>query len=442
MIALALAALVAAQDTTRLTLADAVERALAQHPTVGIARAARSRAAADAREADSHLLPRLALDVSATQWQEPMLVYPLHGFTPGMTAPSFDRTLFQGSVFLNWTLFDFGARRGRARAAGALRTAAEAALTASEQQLVTRTTAAYLRVLTLRGLLAAQDQRLAALDAEAARARRLLAEGKGARVAVLRVEATAARARAERAGVAGHLDVAEHELAQLIAVPYDTITRAALQRVALRPDAAADTARAVLIALASDGSPDVVEARRRRDAAQAAAAAARATRLPELRLQTGLVDRGAAGEPFQTEWQAGIGLSYPLYTGGQRAGTIARAEAEAQFAADHTRLAELTATQNVDRALAALREARARVAALEAAVTASEAVVATERTALEIGAGTQTDYLDALAESLRERSGLIEARHTEIVAVVELARVTGRLAPAWLSATITPAGDR
>jgi len=89
--------------------------------------------------------------------------------------------------------------------------------------------------------------------------------------------------------------------------------------------------------------------------------------------------------------------------------------------------------QGVDRALAAVREAHARVAALGSAAEQSAEVARIERLSLEVGSGTQTDYLDAEANLLRARASLIEARHAEIAARIELARVTGELSLAWLA---------
>jgi outer membrane protein len=427
----------AAQDTSALTLGRAVTRALAQYPSVAAARAVRDRALADAGDVGSQRLPRLALDASFTRFQEPMLVLPLHGFSPQMAPPLFDRTLVQGSLTASWTLFDFGQRGARLRAARALGGAAEAALGTAELQLIARAATGYLRVLTARQTLAAQDQQLAALEAEAARARRLLAEGKAARVEVLRVDAERARARAERIGTVTRLDVAEHDLAQLTDLPYERIHGAPLAAAALRDTtAAADSAtgvRTALVARARDASPELRETRRRAEAAEALAGAARATRFPELRLASGIVDRGRAAGDFRAEWQAGVAVSYPLYTGGGRASQIRRADADARGAAEQLRLADLTVAQGVDRALAAVREAHARVDALSSAVEQTAEVARIERISLEVGSGTQTDYLDAEANLLRARASLIDARHADIAARIELARVTGELTLEWLA---------
>ncbi|MBI4502552.1 MAG: TolC family protein, partial [Gemmatimonadetes bacterium] len=115
---------------------------------------------------------------------------------------------------------------------------------------------------------------------------------------------------------------------------------------------------------------------------------------------------------------------------------IRRASAEQRAANEQVRVAELNIEQAVDRALAALREAHARVAALEIAVDQSAEVVRIERLSLDVGSGTQTDYLDSEANLLRARASLIEARHAEIAARVDLARITGELSQEWLAHTL------
>jgi outer membrane protein TolC len=89
--------------------------------------------------------------------------------------------------------------------------------------------------------------------------------------------------------------------------------------------------------------------------------------------------------------------------------------------------------EQVDRALNAALQARARVAAMARAERHQAEVVRIEKLSLEAGLGTQTDYLRAEAELLRARSALVEARHGEILARIELARVLGELTPDWLA---------
>jgi outer membrane protein TolC len=87
----------------------------------------------------------------------------------------------------------------------------------------------------------------------------------------------------------------------------------------------------------------------------------------------------------------------------------------------------------VDGALAAVRAARAGVEALETAVEQSAEVERIRQLSLQVGSGTETDYLEAEAALLSNRASLVQARHAEMGARVELARVTGALTPEWLA---------
>jgi len=436
-----LAGLAGPQDTTRLTLAVAVDRALASYPTVAAARARADGAAADVDAAKAAWLPRLTLDGSLNRFQEPMVVAPLHGFDPA-NPPLFDQTLIQSGLSLNWTLFDFGGRTARVRVQRALAGAAEAAHSGAEQQLMARVVTGYLRVLTARDLVAAQDQRLAALSAASARTQQLMAEGKAARVDGLRVDAEARRAEADRIATAAQLDVAEHELAQLTQLPYQTVRAALLADVRLGDTSLAiDTSgavRATLVARARQASAELREAEQRARAADGTLGVARAAWFPELRVAGAYVDRGRWAGDFAAEWQVGVALSYPLFTGGARRSAVRRAAADGRAAAEQLRAVGLNVEQGVDQALAALRQAHARVAALQSAVEQSAEVARIERLSLEVGSGTQTDYLAAEANLLSARAGLIEARHAEIGARVELARIIGELSRDWLARIVEP----
>ncbi|HLA89921.1 MAG TPA: TolC family protein [Gemmatimonadaceae bacterium] len=435
----ALLAVAGAQDSARLTLAAAVERALATHPSVAAATALLDRAAADLGAARAARRPALALDGGLTRYELPWIVKPLHGFDP-RNLPLFDETLLQAGLSLGWTVLDFGSRAARVRAQGALGDAADAALATARRQLTARAVGAYLRVLTARGVLAAHDQRLEALAAASARVRQLVAEGKAARLEQLRVDAELKRGQADRIATAAQLDVSEHELALLADLPYAAVHASRLAALTLADTAlAADTGTAqrnALVARAGELNGDVRELRHRARAAGVLLDAARATWLPEVRFGGAYVDRGRWSGDHSAEWQAGLALAYPLYTGGARTSTIQRAAADERIAAAQLRGTELAIARGVDQALAALREAHARVAALAGAVEQSAEVARIERLSLDVGSGTQTQYLDAEANLLRARAGLVEARHAEIAARVELAGIVGELSREWLARTV------
>ncbi len=416
--------------TNRLTLNTAVARALEHHPSALAADAGVAIATAAVGEVSALRLPRLALEASATRYQEPMIVAPLHALDI-TRAPDFNDTLLRGSATVAYTLFDGGVRGSRVSGARAELSAAESTRESAKASLIAVVTKTYLQVLTAFDVLAAHDTRLEVLEAERDRTEKLFAEGTTARVAVLRADAAIAQAMADRVATETALDVSQRNLAQLTGLDSSETAADKLVPVLLRHQSSS-LDRATQITQAEATSPGLQRARSKHDVAVSTRRAASATRLPNISLFGGYLGFGSAGGNLITEWQGGAKVSYPVFTGGARSKTIERTGALVDLASQEIRQVEFVVRDGVDRGLSAVRESQVRVAAVEEAVDHLTEVARIERLALDAGAGTQTEYLRSEAELLRARALLIEARNTEIAARIELARVVGLLTPTWL----------
>jgi outer membrane protein TolC len=404
-----------------LTLQAAADSALASHPSVGAARARVDAADAGRSAARAALLPSLAVNGSLARFQEPMVVAPLHGFDPA-DPPTFDRTLIQGQLGLDYTLWDGGARGARIRGAEAAEGAESARMEATSMELLDAVVAAYTGVLGARELQAAAARQVDALEAEHDRAEQRLREGTAARIEVMRAEAALLDARAQGATADARTGLAERTLARLMGVAPETVSGATLADVA--PRAQADTASAT--------DPRIAAARRAADAAQARLDVERAGRLPRLSAGAGLQNYGSGAGDYVTEWQAGVKVSWPLFTGGARSAAIRSAEADLRAAREELRRTELSVAGALDAADAQLAESSARARALEASVAQWEEVARIEALSLETGAGVQQDYLRAEASVFQARAGRARARYDEILALVGRARAQGRLDRTWI----------
>lgn len=412
-----------------LPLADAVDRALTRFPAVEASRARREEAERALDEARFNRRAKGRLTASATQYEEPMVVTPIHGFGPGLF-PEFDETLGQATLTVSYTLFDGGADAARIRSATSQSEAAGAALGAAEQVLARRVAAAYLTALGQRQVLEAHDLRLQALKAELLRVEQRFEAGRAARVEILRAEAALANAEAERVRLAASVDNSERELARLLDMPVEETRSDRLVAVEL-----SDPQTPPREALAIEGiaaSPAVARARAQVAAAEAQVALARAVARPELRAVGNYNEWTSSQGDFTGEWNAGLQLTVPLFDLGVTRSRIARAEASRRAAEEQVRLAEVQVREEVDRAAAAAEEARARTASLAKAVERFAEVVRVQKLLLDEGAGTQTDYLNAEADLLAARASLADARHAAVLARVDLARAAGRLTPDWL----------
>ncbi len=409
-----------------LTLPDAARIALASHPAPLAAGARTIAAAADESAAHAAYLPSVSGTMGLTRFEEPMVVAPLHGFDPAHP-PDFDRTLVQAQLGIDYTLFEGGARGARARGAGARTSASAMREESTRIALIEGVATAYLGVLSAREVLEAASRQVEALESESDRAQRRLDEGVAARVEVLRAEAAELDARAALSTAHARAELAERTLMRLLGMEAADLARRPLVDVAAAPVAP----------LSADlEDPRVRAARSAVDAARARSDQERSARLPTLRASTGLLNYGSAAGTFVTEWQAGLRLSWPIFTGGARSGAIDRAEAELRAAEQDLRAAELEAAGAVDEARSRLTAAAARAEALSASVRQWEEVTRIEALSLETGVGSQQDYLRAEAALFQARAGYAQARYDQVLALVSEARARGALTPQWLDAAL------
>ncbi len=423
------AVLRAADAPSELTLAEAVRRAVATYPAVAAARAQADAAAATAAAARAARRPTADLSATGTQYQKPTIVSPIHALAFD-DLPHFDTTIFTGTAALGYTLLDGGARRATVAARAADAAAAAAVAAASAQELAGRTVAAYTRALSARAVLAAQDRRLAALDAERDRVRRLLDAGKAPRVDLYRVDAAVAAGRADRVSTAALLHLALRDLARLTGAGDAEVPAAAL--VPAAPAPGGPPGRRELLERAAAASPAVARAEHELDAAQAAVELAASERRPKLRAGARWLEFADGAGDLTGEWNAGLQVALPLYRGGAVPRRLAAARAARDAARGRLEQARLETAEAVDRALAALDEAGARRQSLDDAVRAFAEVARVEKLRLGAGAGVESDYLDAEADLLGAEAQRATARDDEVRALGELARATGELGSDWL----------
>ncbi len=115
-----------------LTLRQAVAMTLDTHPFL-LGGVARQRAAEEAhRVSVGDRFPSLSMRGAARQFEEPMVVTPIHGFEPSLVPP-FDETLFQAGAVVGYTVYDGGARGARISASESQARGAQSDLRSARQ---------------------------------------------------------------------------------------------------------------------------------------------------------------------------------------------------------------------------------------------------------------------------------------------------------------------
>jgi outer membrane protein len=329
----------------------------------------------------------------------------------------------QGQLAAQYTLFD-GARSPRIRGADVALEASELTLEDTRMSVLEETAAAYLEVLAARAVLAAAAAQSEALEAEHARAGQQLAAGTVAELEVLRAAAVLQEARAEESSARARVGVAERALARWMGVEVASLAGRPLSDVA--PRAATPRGDALAGSLVEQATRSVA-------AAEARLAEERGGRLPTVQAGAGLLDFGTASGRHVTEWQAGVQVSWPLFTGGARSSSVRRAAAEVAAAESTLEATRLLASEAADAAATAAVDAESRADALALAVTQWEEVARIEALALDAGSGVQRDLLLAQAGLFQARAGHARARYEAILARVRLARLEGVLDRTWMT---------
>ena len=409
-----------------LTLAEALDAALATHPALAAADAHVLAAEGAGDAARAARMPAAALTANLTHFQEPMVVAPLHALDLA-TPPLFDRTLVQGQIGAQYTLFDGGVRASRIRGADAFHEATRASRSTAEMRVLEETVAAYTSVLTARTMLGAASAQVAALVSERDRARRHFDAGSAAELEVLRAEAVLQEARAEEASAMARAGLAERGLARLMGSAAELVAQRELQEIAILATPARGDGSVSPVLRQADRSVAVAEARHAEE---------RAARLPTVQAGAGLLDFGTAAGDHVVEWRAGIEVSWPMFTGGARSASVRRAASELDAARGELGAMRLQVEQEIDVALTAVLEADARTEALGAAVAQWEEVARIEALALEAGSGEQRDLLRAEAGLFQARAGHARARQSSVLTRVQLARAEGVLSRAWMDESL------
>ncbi|MGD2044898.1 MAG: TolC family protein [Gemmatimonadota bacterium] len=410
-----------------LTITDAVTAALHAHPAVAAATARVEAAEGAGDAARAARLPGASVEGTLTRFQEPMIVAPFHSLDFS-SPPTFDRTLVQGRLALAYTVFDGGERSARIRGADAMEEASTYGLSAAEMTVIEETASAYVGVLSAQAGLDAANAQVGALQEEADRAQRQLDAGTAPEVEVLRARASLQDARARQASAEARVGLAVRALARQMSADPATLSPLSLSDVTVAPGTTLSSESQDVSA-----SPVVQRADRAALAARARVSEERAGRLPTVQAGAGVLDYGTLDDDHVLEWQAGLQVSWPLFTGGARSASVRRAEAELAAARNELEATRLQVAQTVDAAETAVVEADARAEALELAVTQWEEVSRIEALALDAGSGVQADRLRAEAGLYQARAGYAQARYDAVLSRIRLARAAGTLDLNWMA---------
>jgi outer membrane protein len=419
----------------RLTLAAAVQRALAASAGLEQAEALQRAAEADVRAARAARLPQFDVQAGYSRLSDvPELFLPLPGGGQRTLFPNIpDNYRARAGVAL--PLYTGGRLQALGVAADRERTGAREDVRAAAADVVLETSSAYWSLATALASEAVLAEALEAYDAHLADARNRERLGLAARNEVLAVQVERDRAELAALRARNAADVARASLARLLGLA----SGAALEPAqALRSEAAPPTELDVeaLAARALAQRPERAALAARVEAAEARVRAERGARLPQAALTAGYDyanpnRRILPPEPrFDDSWDVNLNVSWTVFDGGRASAAVGRARARRDAA--RSALTDLDRRLRLEVTQRALEVGTARAAAVVAARSVESARenlrVAGER--YRAGVLGSSERIDAEVALLRAGLEVADADARVRLAEAALERAVGAGAPA------------
>ena len=425
----------AGETTVRVTVEEAVSRAIAASARLSRLSALEAAAAADTKSAKSERWPQLSVDAGYQRRSE---VPELAIFTPtGDPLAPVERVVVFPNIQDNWRLhaglsmplFTFGRVGGGIEKASQSQAAAALDVSAGRADLVLETRTAYWNLVTARANAVVLLDSIRAYEAHITDARNREKFGLAARSEVLAVEVERDRAELDLLRADADSEVAEANLQRLLALPSATHVETV--------EPAAEPAPSTLdienlVAAAQGARPERKALVARVAAADAATRSEHGARLPQLALSGNYNylnpnrDIVPPTAEWKDTWDLALGVSWSVFDGGRRSASEAHAKAQADAAREQLSDLDRSIRLEVTQQALVLRTAamRLRVAERAVASAAESQRVASER--YHAGVIPSSELTDA--EIAHERASLnqTEARAALRLAAAGLERAVGR----------------
>jgi outer membrane protein len=401
-------ALAAPLAAPTLTLEQAVATALAHQPQVARARAELAGARAGARQAEGALGPQLSLATSYA-------LGPARQNVNQVGVPVTNLGTYAAGVNADQLIWDFGQGWRRARASATQAEAQARSVQGTEQEVVLQVRTAYFAAQASEALLGVARDTVANRQRHEGRVRSLVEVGSRAPIELAQATRDLARSRLDLINAESALQLARAQLVQAMGRPPAAGFR--LTAAAMPPVAGENRPLAGLVGEATSRRPDVAALDARVQAAELTLEAAERATLPGLRANAGA---GTNGSPISTPnnfWNLGVGLSWPLYTSGQREAQADAARAALEAARADAEALRQQVRLGVEQAYLRVATARAATQAADAATQAAwrqlqlaeGRYVAGVGSILELG-DAQLAHASARAQGIQERFNMATAR--------------------------------
>jgi outer membrane protein len=408
-----------------LTLAQAVERALARQPTLRQARAGIAAAEARVTQARAPQLPQVA--GTGIYQRTTGNFTPRPGAIPNPQIQSSWSTrtynFFSFGASASQLIYDFGQTSGRRRAAEANTEVARANEEQTELELVLAVERAYFQALAEQELVRVAREALANQDKHLTQVRGLVEAGIRPDIDLASVRTDVANARVAVIGAENGMALARAQLEQQMGGPAGSY---ALADESSAPVVGEAGPLERLVDTAVAGRPELRSLARARQAQEATITALRGGYAPSLAATGAASEAGTTLDHLVPNWVVGATLTWPLLQGGLTEGQVREARANLAAVDAQAEAARLQVRIEVEQAQLGVRATHAAGLAAEEAVTSARELLRLAEGRYAGGLGNVIELGDAQVAFTNAEAQAVASRYNLAIARAQLQAALGR----------------
>ncbi|MDI6451525.1 TolC family protein [Anaerobaca lacustris] len=385
-----------------LTLAQAIDIALANNPDVAAAHWDHQAAQARHDHIAGSRWPRLGVVGSYMRHLDEQRLLPVR--QPGDPA-ILSQDIVSGDLVVTMPIFTGGRLIHQIQAAELLEEAAEHRLARNREELVFNVSSVFFNILAQRRVIQSLEFSVRTLQEHLDRVDALVAARKAANVDRLRTEVRLANVRQQLVQEGNVLAVQHRVLASLLGWEQADATRLVQGNLETAEETSVPELETALATACSDRA-DYLAAQSALEAQAHNVDAARAGRSPTVVLQGSYGGRWAAGSTTGTGdklddiGRIGLAMEIPIFEGGQINATVQEQRAHLAAARERLRKLELQIRLEIETALLSVTSSRKRIEAVRASIVQAREGLRIEQQKYDLGTGAIVDVLDAQAALL------------------------------------------
>ena len=404
-----------------ITLADAVNIALRNNPTIEARQAMLKAASARVGMAKSMTGLQVSASSFATTGSIPMIVPGSPGVNPQFFTITPDKGRLDGALTAMYPLYTGGKLSGQVNSARSLQSAQADELAGSELSVTSAAKTAYYQVLLASEFVEVFQQRVTESKERLRIAEESYEAGKIAKYDLLRNQTELADSEQQLNNSKRDVDVALADLKNVLGATQDCIYTLS-EKLTLTP---ASQDQQELQATALRRRPEVRAAQARVLSAQSNVTVAKSAYRPQV-YATAMAEGMTASGETDSGYLVGVTAALPIFDNGLRKSSVEEAQAMVKQAQAEQREVTLGVGKDVSGALARLQAAAKNVDLAKAAVAQADEDYRVIKLRYEAGKAINVEVLDALASLTRAQTMYAEALYNYNIAAADLLRATGQ----------------